>query len=133
MQWLVPALVVVATLLTPISVDVRSSGHSSSSGTHHSSSYCYTCARDSHGRIERSPAAREEFMSETGYPNGRPGYVIDHIIPLKRGGVDAPYNMQWQTRKTLRPRTSGNSGIGFRLSGHLSHSSQNTSQRSQSE
>jgi hypothetical protein len=25
------------------------------------------------------------------------GYVVDHIIPLKRGGLDAPSNMQWQT------------------------------------
>jgi hypothetical protein len=24
------------------------------------------------------------------------GYVVDHIIPLKRGGLDAPSNMQWQ-------------------------------------
>jgi hypothetical protein len=26
------------------------------------------------------------------------GYVIDHIRALKRGGGDAPENMQWQTR-----------------------------------
>jgi hypothetical protein len=26
-----------------------------------------------------------------------PGYVVDHIV-LKRGGSDAPENMQWQTR-----------------------------------
>jgi hypothetical protein len=25
------------------------------------------------------------------------GYVIDHVVPLKRGGVDASSNMQWQT------------------------------------
>jgi hypothetical protein len=31
------------------------------------------------------------------YPHGRPGYVVDHIIPLKRGGADEPWNMQWQT------------------------------------
>ena len=36
-------------------------------------------------------------MTQTGYPHGRPGYVVDHIIPLKRGGADASWNMQWQT------------------------------------
>jgi hypothetical protein len=29
-------------------------------------------------------------MTQTGYPHGRPGYVVDHIIPLKRGGADEP-------------------------------------------
>jgi len=23
--------------------------------------------------------------------------VVDHVKPLKRGGVDRPWNMQWQT------------------------------------
>ena len=36
-------------------------------------------------------------VTQTGYPHGRPGYVVDHIIPLKRGGADEPWNMQWQT------------------------------------
>ena len=26
-----------------------------------------------------------------------PGYIIDHVIALKRGGADSPANMQWQT------------------------------------
>jgi len=36
-------------------------------------------------------------LGETGCPNGRPGYVIDHIQPLACGGADTPSNMQWQT------------------------------------
>jgi hypothetical protein len=54
-------------------------------------------ARDADGRIKRSESAKREFMRMTGYPNGRPGYVVDHIIPLKRGGCDCSANMQWQT------------------------------------
>ena len=43
-------------------------------------------------------------MKETGYPNGRPGYVIDHIDPLKRGGADIPSNMQWQTVEAAKAK-----------------------------
>ena len=59
--------------------------------------------RDSHGRIKRSESARLDFerhhpRPSTGKTSGAcPGYVVDHIVPLKRGGADAPGNMQWQT------------------------------------
>ena len=45
----------------------------------------------------RSESAKREFMKMTGYSHGKQGYVVDHIVPLKRGGADAPSNMQWQT------------------------------------
>lgn len=61
------------------------------------SSPTYIGARDSHGRLARSESAKEAFMRQSGYPHGRPGYVVDHINPLKRGGADEPSNMQWQT------------------------------------
>jgi hypothetical protein len=54
-------------------------------------------ARDSHGRIVRSEAAKHAFEVQSGYPQGRPGYVVDHIKPLACGGADEPFNMQWQT------------------------------------
>jgi hypothetical protein len=63
--------------------------------------------RDAKGRFIRSSSARARFMRLTGYPSGRLGYVVDHIIPLACEGPDTPENMQWQTiaeAKAYRPR-----------------------------
>jgi hypothetical protein len=43
-------------------------------------------------------------MGQSGYPNGRPGYVVDHTTPLKRGGSDTPTNMQWQTKEAAKAK-----------------------------
>jgi hypothetical protein len=59
--------------------------------------------RDSKGRIARDPKQKAQFEKTHPCPsNGKrsgacPGYVIDHVRPLKRGGADRPENMQWQT------------------------------------
>ncbi len=59
---------------------------------------CFTADVGANGsKIQRSAAARHAFARQTGYPHGRPGYVIDHIVPLACGGEDRPSNMQWQT------------------------------------
>lgn len=77
---------------------------------HHNSNYCYSCPRDSNGHIKRSPEAKSEFKPShpcpsTGKSSGAcPGYVIDHIDPLKRGGADAPSNMQWQTKEQAKEK-----------------------------
>jgi len=83
----------------------KSSGRKSAGTTTHKStkprettpSRYAAAPRDSHGRVKRSEAAKADFMRQTGYPHGRPGYVVDHIKPLACGGADAPSNMQWQT------------------------------------
>lgn len=58
---------------------------------------CVTCLRDGRGRIRRSRAVVREFERETGHPGGWRGHVVDHIIPLARGGCDCRYNLEWQT------------------------------------
>lgn len=72
--------------------------------SYHISGYVYGVKRDNNGHVERSSSARKEFMKQTGYPKGHPGYVIDHIIPLKRGGADTPGNMQWQTKEEAKAK-----------------------------
>ena len=78
----------------------HSKTHASSSKTGHHKSP--SAKRDSHGKIARSEAAKHEFEVQSGYPHGRPGYVVDHITPLACGGADIPSNMQWQTTETAK-------------------------------
>jgi hypothetical protein len=79
--------------------------HSNKSGyRQHTSKASYGVQRDSRGRIKRSSAAKHDFMKQSGYPNGRPGYVVDHRVPLKRGGSDSPGNMQWQTKADAKAK-----------------------------
>ena len=71
---------------------------------------CASCSRDSSGHIARSRAATRQFKKANPCPStGRrsgacPGYVIDHVTPLKRGGADTPGNMQWQTKAAARAK-----------------------------
>jgi len=84
----------------------RTSYKSTNTGIPHykRSNYNYAVPRDSHGKIKRDLNARYSFMKQTGYPHGRPGYVVDHIKPLKKGGCDCPSNMQWQTKAAAKAK-----------------------------
>jgi hypothetical protein len=74
------------------------------------SSRCSSCTRQANVRIKRSSVAKHEFQRSnpcpsTGKTSGAcPGYVIDHVTPLKRGGADAPSNMQWQTKENAKAK-----------------------------
>jgi len=57
-----------------------------------------------HGHYHRSVREKRAFERMTGYPHGRPGYVVDHVVPLACGGADAPSNMQWQTRADAKAK-----------------------------
>lgn len=58
----------------------------------------------------RSTTARARFQRAnpcpaTGKRTGAcPGYVVDHKVPIKRGGPDSPANMQWQTREAAKAK-----------------------------
>jgi len=99
--------VLLAMLLVP-SFALAKGGHSSSQSTTHSSRATPGVARDSHGRIARSSQATSDFKKSqscpsTGSSSGAcPGYVIDHVQPLKRGGADSPSNMQWRTKEAAK-------------------------------
>ncbi len=58
----------------------------------------------SFGETSRSWKVVQEFKKITGYPHGRPGYVIDHIHPLAYGGLDDVINLQWQTIKKAKAK-----------------------------
>lgn len=98
--------------------DLHSAGHSRPSGPpseiyparnyihgRHKAEYV---TRDSRGKIARSSKAKGQFRHShpcpsTGKTSGVcPGYVIDHVLALKRGGADSPRNMQWQTTQAAR-------------------------------
>ena len=72
--------------------------------------YCASCERDSNGRIARRSSARAAFQAShpcpsTGKTSGAcPGYVVDHVVPLKRRGPDQPSNMQWQTEAEAKQK-----------------------------
>lgn len=66
--------------------------------------------RDEHGKIARSSEEKAAFKKSrpcpsTGKSSGAcPGYVVDHVVPLKRGGADRPDNMQWQTTAAAKAK-----------------------------
>jgi hypothetical protein len=89
-----------------------SHGHSSGGSHSHGSSSRAApgVQRNSHGKIARSARVRGEFKKSHPCPStgrssgGCPGYVIDHVRPLKRGGADTPANMQWQTTAAAKAK-----------------------------
>ncbi len=95
--------------LAPNVASAKGGGHSSypSGGGHHKAE---GEQRNVHGKIARSGRARAEFKKSHPCPStgrssgGCPGYVVDHLMPLKRGGADKPSNMQWQTKAAAREK-----------------------------
>jgi len=70
----------------------------------------FASGADAAPQHKRSAAARAEFVKTHPCPStGKkrsacPGFVVDHVVPLKRGGADAPFNMQWQTTAAAKAK-----------------------------
>ena len=102
----VAASLVACMCIAPPAV-ASSGGHSHTTASAHSGSHGKAAPwvhRDAHGKIARHPRELNAFKKQhpcpsTGKTYGScPGYTVDHVIPLKRGGADSPSNMQWQTQ-----------------------------------
>ena len=83
---------------------IAKDGSKSSLSGHQKTAHAKGGEPDAKSHIARNPKAKQDFMKATGYPQGRPGYVVAHVIPLKQGGADAPSNMQWQPKPAAKAK-----------------------------
>jgi len=103
-------LLSLALLLPTIANSKGGHGGSSHASSSHGSKAVPGVSRDFHGRIARSSHAKSNFKKShpcpsTGKSSGAcPGYVVDHVQPLKRGGSDSSSNMQWQTKEAAKQK-----------------------------
>ena len=93
--WAVSAGFAGCLMLTPVQPTWHCRTHSHAHSTAHPK-------RSSHAKTEFKHAHR---CPSTGKGTGScPGYIIDHVTALKRGGSDAPSNMQWQTTQDAKAK-----------------------------
>jgi hypothetical protein len=73
---------------------------------------CNNCVRDLSGNISSNPAPVRAFRLKhpcpaTGSVRGVcPGYLVDHVKALDRGGGDTPDNMRWRTIAQVKKQLS---------------------------
>jgi hypothetical protein len=66
----------------------------------HVSSIDLSATQSSNNRLKKT----RSFMSQTGFPAGRPGYVVDYLVPPACGGSEEPSNMQWEGEEQARTK-----------------------------
>jgi hypothetical protein len=107
---IVAALMACARIALPVVASGGGYSYAATTSTHpgsHSKAAPWV-QRDSHGKIARDPRQLNAFKKHNPWPaTGKtygscPGHTVDHVIPLKRGGADAPSNMQWQANAAAR-------------------------------
>jgi len=102
-----------ATLLTVSPPLLAANSRSSHAGAVHARSEkgCPSCQSIPSTRIQRNTAARRAFQREKPCPaigqatGACPGYVVDHIVPLKRGGTDEPGICSGRRQRRRKRRT----------------------------
>lgn len=57
-------------------------------------------------------AAKTQFMRESGYRNGRPGYVVAFRKPLACGGADDISNLEWLTAAEAKAKDKADRSKG---------------------
>lgn len=68
-------------------------------------------ANTAQARTPRSHAVLQKFVQHQACPGTGlhrlpcPGYQIDHKVPLKCHGDDAPHNLQWLTTQAHKDKT----------------------------
>jgi hypothetical protein len=92
MKRLIFLLIVFAFILFGTKIHAQTGQTYKSNGT----TYYFNKTYETTGKpkVERSSAARKEFLKSRGYTKVPYGYQIDHIKPLSEGGTDTPNNMQ---------------------------------------
>ena len=60
-------------------------------------------------------AAKTQFMRESGYRNGRPGYVVAYRKALACGGADDISNMEWLTTAEAKAKDKADRSKGCKL------------------
>jgi hypothetical protein len=69
-------------------------------------------AQKNNQTYSRSSAAKAQFMRETGYRNGRPGYVVAYRKPPACGGTDDTGNLQWLTTAEAKAKDKADRSKG---------------------
>lgn len=59
--------------------------------------FILTTSQDAFSFTCRDYKVKKAFDKLNGYPQGRKGYIVDHICALSIGGKDTIENMQYQT------------------------------------
>ena len=57
-------------------------------------------------KVDRSESAKREFLRSKGHKRVPPGYEVDHIIPLSKGGRNEPSNMQLIPKSLHKEKTA---------------------------